>query len=210
MASDPSPAERRDHWNAAYTRNPPDRVSWFEAEPTTSLDLVETCALAPDSPIIDIGGGASRLSGALYARGYRDLSILDIARTALDEAARSLPATVTMIEADITAWQPQKHYALWHDRAVFHFLTDPQDRASYLATLRRAVMPHGHVILATFAPDGPERCSGLPVVRYDADRMAELLAPDFTLIARRAHTHNTPGGAAQRFIYAHLQRTGPG
>lgn len=209
MPNDPT-IDRAAHWNAAYTRNPADRVSWFEAEPVTSLELIEACALEPEAPIIDIGGGASRLTAALHARGYRDLSILDIAQTALDAAAHTLPDTVALIQADITSWRPARHYALWHDRAVFHFLTDPADRAAYLATLRRAVRPHGYVILATFALEGPERCSGLPVVRYDANRMAELLAPDFTLRAERAHTHHTPGGAAQRFAYAHLQRTGTG
>ncbi|MGC9270284.1 class I SAM-dependent methyltransferase [Acidiphilium sp.] len=209
MPSDAT-SDRAAHWNAAYTRNPPDRVSWFEAEPVPSLDLIESCGLSTDAPIIDIGGGASRLTASLHTSGHRDLSILDIAQTALDEAAHTLPATVALIQADITTWRADRHYALWHDRAVFHFLTEAQDRAAYLATLRSAVMPHGHVIIATFALDGPERCSGLPVVRYDANRIAELLAPDFTLRAERAHTHHTPGGTAQRFTYAHLQRTGTG
>lgn len=162
--------------------------------------------------MIDIGGGTSRLAAALLARGLRDVTVLDLSQAALD-AARARLGTggdgVTWIAADVTRWTPTRRYDLWHDRAAFHFLVDPADRAAYLVRLDRALVPGGHALIATFALDGPERCSGLPVVRYSPETLAQVLGPRFTPVARRLHDHLTPRGALQKFQFS-LFRKAPG
>ncbi|MDD2876596.1 MAG: class I SAM-dependent methyltransferase [Acidiphilium sp.] len=209
-ARSPVSSQLQTHWNAAYQRNATDKVSWYEARPTISLAMIEACALPRDARIIDIGGGASKLAANLLAAGYQTVTVLDIAQTALDaarEAAGPGASRINWICADVTQWQPHLTFDLWHDRAVFHFLVDPADRLRYIETIRRTLAPGGYLVLATFAPDGPERCSGLPVMRYAADDIAALLRPDFVLREQRVHTHQTPSGVAQRFSYARLQRT---
>lgn len=204
-----SSAERQAHWQAIYSRKGEADVSWFEAAPAVSLELIESLGVPPDAAVIDIGGGASRLVDHLLARGFADVTVLDLSAAALAAARARLggaAAQVTWLAADATTWEPARHYDLWHDRAAFHFLTDADDRAAYVARLSRATVPGGHVIIGTFAPDGPERCSGLPVMRYDADSLAATLGPGFTLLHSRRHDHVTPAGVIQRFRFSAFRR----
>jgi SAM-dependent methyltransferase len=201
--------ERQSHWQNVYQTKGERDVSWFQEMPTISLDLIRGTGVGPDASIIDIGGGASRLADALIAEGFHSVSVLDVSEKALARSQERLgpkAANVAWIAADITEWQPSKRYALWHDRAAFHFLTVPADRAAYAKRVRAAVGPGGHVVIGTFAPDGPERCSGLPVIRHDAGSIAEVLGPSFKLIESRRHDHVTPGGAVQRFQFSRFQR----
>ncbi len=201
--------ERQTHWQNVYQTKGERDVSWFQETPTISLDLIRATGVGPDASIIDIGGGASRLVDALIAEEFHSLSVLDVSEKALATSRERLgaeAANVTWIVADITGWQPGKCYDLWHDRAAFHFLTAPADRAAYGACVRTAVGPGGHVIVGTFAPDGPERCSGLPVIRHDAGSIGEVLGPSFKLIESRRHDHLTPGGTTQRFQFSRFQR----
>lgn len=203
-------AERRAHWQGTYQRNAPDTVSWFQSEPAVSLALIERCGLDADEPVIDIGGGASMLVDRLHARGFRALSVLDVARAALDTSRSRLgdaAASVQWIEQDLLGWQPQQAYALWHDRAVFHFLVDPDDRLRYVDTARRAVRPGGWLIVSTFALTGPERCSGLPVQRHDAASLVAAFSPAFDLVESVAESHQTPAGRTQDFVYVRLRRS---
>ena len=201
--------ERQTHWQNIYQTKGERQVSWFQEMPTISLDLIRATGVGPDASIIDIGGGASRLVDGLIAAGFHSLTVLDISEKALATSRERLgpkAANVTWIAADITGWQPGRRYDLWHDRAAFHFLTVPVDRAAYAACVRTAVCPGGHVIIGTFAPDGPERCSGLPVIRHDAGSIAEVLGPSFKLIESRRHDHLTPAGTVQRFQFSRFQR----
>lgn len=198
------PEDRQEHWQSTYQTKGEQEVSWFQDSPEPSLGLIEGCAAAPDA-IIDIGGGASRLIDALLHRGYRDATVLDLSSSALTAAKARIDSTgdhVQWIVADVTKWEPDRTYAVWHDRAAFHFLTAAADREAYIARLSQALKPGGHAIIATFAPDGPERCSGLPVVRYDADSLAETLGPAFQLTGTQRHLHATPWGSTQSFQFS--------
>jgi SAM-dependent methyltransferase len=197
--------DRRAHWNAAYRNRRPDEVSWFDAGASESFGRV-TALLRPGDPVIDVGGGASDLAGRLVQGGWGPVSVLDISETALAEArARLGPAAaeIDWIAADVTRWTPARTWALWHDRAVFHFLTAPEDRAAYAAALATALRPGGHAVISSFAANGPDRCSGLPVVRYAPDDLAATLAslaPGLLVpVSASRHLHRTPGGAGQRF-----------
>ncbi len=201
--------ERQTHWQNVYQTKGERDVSWFQEIPAISLDLIRATGVAADASIIDIGGGASRLADALVAEGYHSVSVLDVSEKALATSRGRLgprAKDITWIVADVTAWQPDKNYDLWHDRAAFHFLTEPADRTAYAECVRKAVRPGGHVIIGTFAPDGPERCSGLPVVRHDAASIGEVLGPSFKLIESRRHDHKTPGGTIQRFQFSRFKR----
>lgn len=198
--------ERAQHWQDVYTRKDDREVSWYEPEATRSLELIERCGpLSKDARIIDVGGGASRLVDGLLDRGYEAVSVLDIAEPALAKTRARLgadaAARVTWLVSDITRFAPSAHYAVWHDRAVFHFLTQDDDKRAYADIVARAVAPGGHVILGTFALDGPERCSGLPVARYDAEGIAAVLGSAFMLVESLAYTHTTPSGNPQRFTF---------
>ena len=171
-------------------------MSWFQATPAPSLDLLRLAGADRDAALVDIGGGASLLVDHLLAEGFRDLTVLDLSQAALDMARARLGeagARVTWIAGDATEWTPPKAYDVWHDRAAFHFLTEAADRAAYLERLRRALRIGGAAIFGAFALDGPEKCSGLPVMRHDAG-LAEFLGPDFALVAERRHEHVTPRG----------------
>lgn len=188
---------------------PPERVSWFQSQPEPSLAMIEAAAFDRSRPIIDIGGGASRLVDALITAGCTDLSVLDIAPQAMDHARARLAENadrVQWITADVTRWTPPRQYALWHDRAVFHFLTDPADQARYAEALRAALAPDGQAIIATFALDGPEKCSGLTVQRHDEASLIEALGGGFQVIESSKEDHKTPGGTIQRFIWCRLGR----
>lgn len=195
----------KSHWERVYHNQLPTQVSWYQPHALRSLSLIRRVSPPPDGAIIDVGGGASTLIDDLLVAGYHDLTVLDLSATALAEARTRLGARandVRWIEADILeAPLPQAGYSVWHDRAVFHFLTAPADRARYVAQVRRAVRSGGFVLVATFADDGPTRCSGLEVNRYSPDALhAEFGAP-FRLIDSEREQHITPGGVRQAFIY---------
>lgn len=200
----------KDHWEDVYTSKAPHSVSWFQPQAETSLRLIKQAA-GTDAAIIDVGGGASTLVDGLLDAGYRHLSVLDLAGSALAAARARLGARaagIEWIEANILeAHLPAATYDVWHDRAVFHFLTDPAARAAYVRQVLHALRPGGHVIVASFAEDGPEKCSGLPVMRYRPDALhAEFGAP-FTLLQHERETHLTPAGGSQQFVYCFCRRT---
>jgi trans-aconitate methyltransferase len=199
-------------WAAVFrTRAETDR-SWTQHEPTMSLQLLSGLALELDDPVVDVGGGASRLVDHLVHRGHTDVTVVDIAREALDEASVRLgvATTVQWLEADISTWQPERTYAAWHDRAAFHFLTQPAHIAHYTAIAGAHVAEGGAVILATFAPDGPTSCSGLPVHRWAAGELAAQFSADFTMEWSDRIEHVTPGGAVQPFTWVLLRRNSRG
>lgn len=203
--------DRKAHWEAIYRDKSPLEVSWYQQEPKLSLELIRRSRVAHDAPIIDVGGGASMLVDRLLAAGYTELSALDISGRSLACARQRLGATaarIDWIEADITAFQPSHPYALWHDRAVFHFLTEAGDRRQYIRVLARSLEPGGHAIIAAFAIGGPEKCSGLDIVQYDADRLMRELGREFELVETLTEDHHTPGGRSQKFIYFLVRKPG--
>ncbi|SDE12747.1 class I SAM-dependent methyltransferase [Limimaricola pyoseonensis] len=201
-------SEQTGHWDSVYRDRAETDVSWYEPRPETSLRLIADAGVSHTAPVIDIGGGASRLAEALFAEGYSDLTVLDLSPHALARAATRLPegAPVEWIAGNVLAWAPARQYALWHDRAAFHFLTDPFDQGRYAQTLAAALAPGGHAVIATFAPEGPDRCSGLPVARWDGPALAAHFGPGFELAVSERHAHTTPGGVVQRFHYGVLRR----
>lgn len=204
--------ERSDHWETVYREKSDGDLSWHQDDPAVSLDLAAVAGLTADTSVIDIGGGTSRLAEALLARGVRDVTVLALSQAALDAARARLGTDgdrVTWITGDVTRWTPTRRFDLWHDRAAFHFLVDPAGRAAYLERLDPALAPGGHALIATFAPDGPERCSGLPVVSYSPGTLAQELGPGFAPVAHRLHDHHTPWGARQSFQFS-LFRKLPG
>lgn len=201
--------DRRQHWNTVYATKPADTVSWYQAVPQVSLDLIGRAAVSRQAAIIDIGGGASLLADRLLQAGYSDVTVLDIAETALAATRARLGADAARIHwvvSDITTWHPARRYDLWHDRAVFHFLTAEADRNAYLAALRAGTQAGSQVVIATFAPDGPERCSGLPVQRYAPQELAAVLGDDFALAETAREDHRTPGGNIQHFQFSRFLR----
>jgi trans-aconitate methyltransferase len=204
-----STLERQAHWQNVYQTKVENAVSWFQERPDISLDLIHATGVDPHASIIDIGGGTSRLVDALISEGFGAVSVLDLSGKALATSKTRLGAQGAQIQwivADITHWQPSQTYDVWHDRAALHFLTEPKDRAAYVERVLKAVRVGGHVIIGTFAPDGPERCSGLPVIRHDAATLGELLGPSFTLAETRRHEHHTPSGVIQKFQFSRFQR----
>jgi len=200
---------RQAHWNHVYDTKSGKELSWFQESPSVSLDLIREAGAEPDGAIIDIGGGESRLADALLDEGFHDVTVLDISASALAAAKARLgarAAKVAWIVADVTTWEPERSYDLWHDRAAFHFLTDAADREAYAERVAKAVRPGGHVIIGTFAPDGPERCSGLPVMRCDAASISAMLGEAFKLVESRRDDHVTPAGKPQRFQFSLFRR----
>ncbi|HVC36839.1 MAG TPA: class I SAM-dependent methyltransferase [Gammaproteobacteria bacterium] len=197
--------DRQQHWQDVYRQKPEDTVSWFQPRPEISLELIHAAGLQKTEAVIDVGGGTSRLVDCLLTEGYTDITVLDIAAEALQKTRTRLGATaerVHWITADVTQWRPVRKYRLWHDRAVFHFLTDPAERAAYRKNLETALAPGGTAIIASFAPDGPERCSGLPVQRYSPQTLAAELGPGFRLTGHRHVAHRTPADRIQQFQYS--------
>ncbi|MEP6567653.1 MAG: class I SAM-dependent methyltransferase [Mesorhizobium sp.] len=199
---------RQAHWEDVYTRKGEKEVSWFEENPAPSLELIAAVAPTNDLAIIDIGGGASRLVDSLIEKGFRDITVLDLSFAALEAAKTRLGERAEQahwLVADATSWEPSETYDIWHDRAAFHFLTEEQDRVAYVARLRRGLKAGGHAIIATFGPDGPERCN-LRVERYDATSLGQTLGPGFELVDTRQHTHVTPWGSTQSFQFSIFRR----
>ena len=200
---------RQAHWDDVYTTKDEKAVSWFQERPDISVDLIQATGVDANASIIDVGGGASRLVDVLIGQGFKAVTVLDLSEKALATSKARLDAKgahVQWLVADITTWEPSQTYDVWHDRAVLHFLTDPKDRAAYAERVLRAVRPGGHVIIGTFALDGPERCSGLPVIRHDAASLGKILGPLFELVESKQHDHHTPAGAIQRFQFSRFRR----
>ena len=194
------------HWDSAYGVRGPAGVSWYEPTPRVSLEIVSSLGVQLDAPLIDIGGGASRLADELVALGYTDVSVLDLSEVALRDAQARVGAAATWLHEDVLAWQPKRRYALWHDRAVLHFFTEDRERQAYLQALEAAVPVGGLVVFGVFAPEGPERCSGLPVKRYAAADLERLLGDRYVLRIGRSETHETPSGVHQPFTWAAFER----
>lgn len=197
--------QRKEHWENVYKTKATDAVSWYQQHPERSLRLIQETGVPLDASIIDIGGGASKLVDELLESVYTNLTVLDISAAALSAAQQRLggkASSVKWIESDITeATFPPRGFDIWHDRAVFHFLTSASDRKAYIEKMLHAVKPGGHVIIATFAEDGPEKCSGLPVVRYSAEALSDELGEQFKLIKHEKEEHHTPFGTVQSFGY---------
>jgi SAM-dependent methyltransferase len=201
--------DRHEHWERVYRTKGERDVSWFETVPALSLRFIEAAGLTPETCVLDVGGGDSRLVDYLAARGLDCLAVLDVSEAALQRAQERLGdrATVpTWIAIDVTADWSLKPMDIWHDRAVFHFLTDSADRARYVRHLRETLKPSGSAIIATFALDGPERCSGLPVARYSPETLTAELGDGFQLIESEPHRHETPAGVSQSFQYSRFAR----
>jgi len=202
--------ETRTHWEEVYETKAADEVSWFQEHSETSLALIQGTGVSKSASIIDVGGGASTLVDDLLADGFQNITVLDISAAALHVAQERLgsrAASVAWLDADITAVTlPEQHFDVWHDRAVFHFLTQAGDRHKYVDAVYRSVRPGGHVIVATFAPNGPLRCSGLDVVRYSPNTLHREFGNAFELVSHRRETHETPFGTEQQFVYCYCRK----
>jgi len=198
----------KQHWEQVYQRRVLSEVSWYELEPKKSLELIRASGIGRHDPIIDVGGGGSYLVDALLREGYTDVTVLDISSEVLqkvrDRLGQSAPG-VTLAESDVTEFQPPRSYALWHDRAVFHFLIDAEARERYRGVLRRALRPGGQVVISTFGPQGPERCSGLPVQRYSETTLAMELGDAFRSLESSIDIHHTPSGHSQQFLHQRFE-----
>jgi SAM-dependent methyltransferase len=202
--------QSKDHWESVYTSKASDAVSWFQPHADRSLSLISNTGVGRNAAIIDVGGGASTLVDDLLENGHANLSVLDLSAAALDTARNRLGTKadkVRWIEADITsATLPANYFDVWHDRAVFHFLTTVEERAAYVHAVFDSVKPGGHVIVATFADDGPDKCSGLPVMRYSADGLHDEFGESFKLLRHEKEAHHTPSGTVQQFVYCYCRR----
>jgi 2-polyprenyl-3-methyl-5-hydroxy-6-metoxy-1,4-benzoquinol methylase len=199
----------RSHWETVYNNKKPTEVSWYQNDPVASLELIASTNISFDQKIIDVGGGASILVDTLLKKGFKDVTVLDISLKAIQYAQERLnqsAQSIKWIEADITEFEPPERYDLWHDRAVFHFLTDLQDRKKYVCIMEKAVKPGGHVIIATFSLDGPLKCSGLDVERYDIQKMKKELGDSFELWKSVGKVHMTPWNKEQKFFYCYFRR----
>ncbi len=200
--------DRKAHWERVYREKTDTDTSWFQPRPETSLALIEATGAPPRTPLIDVGGGTSRLVDHLLERGWKDLCVLDISGTALERSRQRLgpaAAAVRWVEADLLETELPDVWGIWHDRAVFHFLTNETDRRRYLERLHRHLEPGGHLIIATFGPEGPKACSGLPVRRYSPEQLAEVLGEGFELEETREELHRTPAGKEQSFVYCRFR-----
>lgn len=200
------------HWNTIYASQLPSQVGWYEPHLETSLAWIDELALDPHDPIIDVGGGASTLVDDLLARGQRNITVVDLSEAAIRIARDRLgeaSGAVTWRVGDVTGIElPQRHYRLWHDRAAFHFLIEPESQQEYKAALLGAVEPGGYFLIGTFSPAAPPRCSGLPVKRYDAELLASTFGDNLELKLHKNEMHTTPGGAKQSYVYCLFQKTG--
>ncbi len=201
--------DAKSYWEKVYATKAPDAVSWYRAHLETSLALIERAAPDPSSSIIDVGGGESTLVDDLLARGYENITILDVSQTAIDATKKRLGLAAERIQwlvADITEAQLEPGaYDVWHDRAVFHFLTASQHRTAYVRQVGHSVRPGGHIIISTFGPEGPTKCSGLDVIRYDAELLHDQFGVRFRLVESSKELHQTPFGTTQQFLYCYCK-----
>lgn len=198
------------HWDHVYATTPWTDVGWYQRDPTLSLRLIEEAASGPFAAMVDVGAGASLLVDGLLERGFNDLTVLDISARALSEVRQRLGGRarhVTFIQQDVLTWRPARHYDIWHDRAVFHFLTAPSDRSRYVDVAASAIRTGGSLVLATFAEDGPQQCSGLPVRRHSVDDLEAAFSGSFSLAKHESEEHLTPRGVVQPFTRVVLRRT---
>lgn len=199
----------REHWESVYEHKGPSQVSWYRAHLEHSLRFIERAGLGRDAAIIDVGGGASTLVDDLLARGYLDVTVLDISAKAMESAKARLgdrAEAVKWLVADITQAEPRTNaYDFWHDRAVFHFLRDEEDRRRYVSAVKRSLKPGGHILVATFGPEGPTRCSGLDVVRYGPEELHAEFGSAFQKVGSLTEVHSTPWGAEQQFVYCYCR-----
>jgi len=205
--------DRKDHWEHVYSEKTSTEVSWYQQNPECSLYLIKATGVDKSARIIDIGGGASTLVDFLLDSGYQNLAVLDIAHSAIEQAKARLARSaarwadrVEWIEQDITTFIVKESFDVWHDRAVFHFLTDADDRLSYVEVISSALKPGAHAIVATFSLDGPEKCSGLDIVRYSPETLSAIFGDGFQLVETKTEKHKTPGGASQSFVYCRFIR----
>ncbi len=201
--------DTKTHWEKVYKTKAPDTVSWYQPHLETSLTLIERAAGVPQASIIDVGGGESTLADDLLSRGFQNVTVLDISETAIDVCKNRMGAAASRIHwlvADVTRMELNASaYDVWHDRAVFHFLTGPEQRAAYVRNVARSVKCDGHVIVSTFGPEGPMKCSGLDVVRYDADSLHDQFGARFRLVESSKELHRTPFGTTQQFLYCYCK-----
>lgn len=201
----------KEYWENVYKGKSSHDVSWYQKEPLLSLELINNSKLTLDDAIVDVGGGASVLIDRLQEKGFTSLAVLDISNNALLSAKKRLgdkADKVNWYEADITQFNSPQSFSLWHDRAVFHFLTNKQDREKYVNVLKKSLKPDGHLIIAAFSIGGPEKCSGLDIVQYDENKMSAALGSDFKLLESRSETHVTPTDKEQSFTYFHYINQG--
>lgn len=199
----------RPHWETVWTDRPADQLSWHQQHASTSLALIMGSVSDHDTPIIDVGGGDSPLAHELLAAGYRNLTVLDVAEAAIAQAKRRMgpdSEAITWLTHDVTSFVPQRQYQLWHDRAVFHFLIEPAEQRRYAESAAASVAPEGWLIIATFAHDGPEQCSGLPVCRHTQDSLTDALIIGFVPVDFTTETHVSPAGVELRFLYGRFRR----
>ena len=202
-------ADRKTHWENVYTNKSTLTVSWYQEDPALSLLLIRNTQLALDAAMIDVGGGASTLVDRLCEEAYTNVAVLDVSSSALAHAKARLAEkakTVEWFEEDVTCFRPPHRFSLWHDRAVFHFLTTKSDRDKYISVLKQALESGGHLIIMAFATDGPVKCSGLDIVQYDANKLMAELGRGFDLLETGHEVHITPSGAEQKFAYFHVKR----
>ena len=201
--------DARKHWNDVYTTKGPENVSWFRPHLERSLALLEAANVSRNGGVIDVGGGASTFVDDLLDRGYTDITVLDFSRAALDAARVRLGERASRVQwicADVTDTRlPVEAYDFWHDRAVFHFLRDPRARERYVAAVRRSLKPGGHIVVATFGPHGPEKCSGLEVLRFTPEALHAEFGSDFERLASETEIHTSPWGTEQEFVYCYCR-----
>jgi SAM-dependent methyltransferase len=203
------PGSGKLHWERVHESKDAEQASWWQSEPTRSLELIEASGVSLGDPIIDVGAGASTLVDHVLAAGYSDMTVLDLSGAALDRVRQRLGERarhIRFVQADVTTWSARRDYALWHDRAVFHFLTDPSDRQAYRSTLAGALRTGGQAIIATFGLAGPESCSGLDVARYSAESLSAEMGDMFELLESVDDIHRTPWGAEQAFVFCRFKR----
>lgn len=201
--------DRQSHWNKIWIKYRETEVSWFQESPKLSFEYIERYAIDNDARILDVGGGSSRLVDSLLTNGYENLGVLDVAEPALERARVRLgsrSSSVEWIVADVTAYETSSKWDVWHDRAVFHFLIDDEERRAYVRSVRIALTSDGIVVIATFGPDGPEKCSGLDVKRHSPETLCQSFGPEFVLLESDVEIHHTPDGTKQQFVYCVFRR----
>ncbi|MDI7860940.1 class I SAM-dependent methyltransferase [Rhizobiaceae bacterium n13] len=200
--------DRQTHWENIYSLKDEQQLSWYEAAPGISLDLIRRAGVGRAACVLDVGGGLSHLVDALVAAGQAHVTVLDLSPTALKKASARLsgPANVSWVAADVTEWVPDRIYDVWHDRAALHFLTAEEDQAAYTAVMDKALGSGGIAIIGTYAPDGPQKCSGLEVSHHNADSLQAILGEGYKLLSTQPHEHVTPWGATQKFQFSMFQK----